>query len=85
MLTVNILIADILPHVFEMIFVLVILRFIFILGIVFILILANGVWPQTTWPNLIESDRTSPFNTTGVNFNIFLTGFSKPFSPDKVY
>ena len=83
--TLNILIADILPYVLDLVFVLAIIRFIFILGIVFALILANGVWPKPTWLNTNNSDRISPFNTTEVNFNKFLISFSKPFSLNKVY
>ena len=83
--TLNILIADILPHIIDLIFVLAILRFIFILGIVFALILANGVCPKPTRLSTNNSDRISPFITTEVNFNKFLIGFSKPFSPNKVY
>lgn len=85
MLTVNILIADIFPYVLDLIFILAILRFLFILGIIFALIMANGISPITYWLNSNYKNRTSPFNTTEVNFNKFLTGFSKPFSPNKVY
>jgi len=81
----NILIADILPYVLDLVFVLAILRFIFILGLVFALILVNGVWSKPTWLNSNIGDRISPFNTTEVNFNKFLISFSKPFSLNKVY
>ena len=85
MQTANILLADILPHVLDLILILAILRLIFMVVIVFALILLNRVWYNSFGLNSYKGDRTSPFNTTKINFNEFLTAFSKPFSPNKVY
>jgi len=84
MQTVNILLADILPHVLDLILILAILRLIFMAVTVITLILVNRVWFNSFWLNSYMADRTSPFNTTKINFNEFLTAFSKPFSPNKI-
>jgi hypothetical protein len=85
MQTGNILIANILPLILNLVFVLAFLRVVFIIGILLVLILAHGPRYKSAGLNSNVSDRISSFNTTEVNFNKLLTGFSKPFSFNKVY
>jgi len=85
MQTGQILIADILPLILNLAFMLAILRFIFIIGILLTLALAKGVRYKPLGLNSNVGDRISPFNATEINFNKFLAGFSKPFSLNKVY
>jgi hypothetical protein len=85
MQTGNILIANILPLILNLVFVLALLRVVFIIGILMVLILAHGLGYKSAGLNSNVSDRISSFNTTEVNFNKLLTGFSKPFSFNKVY
>ncbi len=86
MVSLNILLADLLPQFLNLVFILILFRFYVLAGILLVLILAKKKWynpvvidPGTTVIDPSIDDRISSYNTTEVNFNKILTGFSKPF------
>jgi hypothetical protein len=83
--TLNILLAEYLPQFLNLVFILALLRFYIVAGILLVLILAKRIWYNSNAIDSNTDDRISLNNTTEVNFNKLLTGFSKPFSLNKVY
>ena len=81
----NDLLADFSPQLLNLVFILAILRFYFIAGIFLVLFLAKRLWYNPVGFDPVSKDRISPHDTTEVNFNKLLTGFSKPFLLNKVY
>ena len=83
--TLNILLADFLPQFLNLVIILAFLRFYLITGILLVLFLLKRVWNNSTDIASGSGDRISSHNTTEINFNKLLTGFSKPFSLNEVY
>jgi len=83
--TLNILLADFLPQFLNLVIILALLRFYLITGILLVLFLLKRVWNNSTDIASGSGDRISSHNTTEINFNKLLTGFSKPFSLNEVY
>lgn len=85
MSTLNILLTDFLPQFLNLVIILAFLRFYLITGILLVLFLLKRVWNNSTDIASGSGDRISSHNTTEINFNKLLTGFSKPFSLNEVY
>jgi hypothetical protein len=83
--TLNILLYEYFPEFLNLVFILALLRLYIGAGLLLVLILAKRIWYDSTVIDSNTDDRISLYNTTEVNFNKFLTGFSKPFSLNKVY
>ena len=85
MSTLNILLADFLPQFLNLVIILALLRFYLITGILLVLFLLKRVGHDSKSIASASGDRISTQNTTEINFNKLLTGFSKPFSLNEVY
>ncbi len=85
MYTLNISPADFFPQLLNLLIILAFLRFYIIAGVLTVLFLFKGVLFKSPGVASGTGDRISPLNTTEINFNKLLTGFSKPFSLNEVY
>lgn len=83
--TLNNILADFLPESLNLVIIIVLIRFYLITGIFLVLVLARTAWYNSRGIVPNSDNRISSYSTTDVNFNKFLTGFSKPFSLNKVY